>query len=1080
MAGKDDRIATRIVYGINMYSHVFITIQSPLYACKPEQATQPFIKCHFAGASKHACKSQCGKSSCRSPHFSHDSACPDCLPGPAASTTFPHPKHMLSSGTKAVPSPACLRCQLRRVLQHLRPLPATHPRPFAAQRPFSTTYSRHTSDESGTKPPARENTSGVYFKHISPTGRIVGKRGRKQRQTSEALATNSLGEKSEIVVFRDVPQARKKPVDKQKESNYVDLGEESLKGLSLTPEQIQAALSGTGQTPDEEEVTKSIEALRPQAPVIEDEEFDRLIKELLDSYNLKQLSRYLSQSLKSHHTSTTVVRELEYKGLVKRNTTPKIRTISFTRSRWQPGRTPLDVRRISAFPEPSQSRKAPSGSKARAAERIVRVAWGINKKSDEQKVGELEVQMTPWALAMFFDVAIDGMPKYQKLIEPPLLLQRSVIRPYRPDNIIRITARRQDADDVATQLENKVLLIGKQVVQIDDLVPSNAATYPKGQSLQHFRQQDLSEISRRTQSVFMQQKDGKIGIYSFKQSDRANARRLLLSLLDLPSRSITRTTLDPLIFLPPQAGPPPLALVPVFPDKGLHFRDRSKTLVRAVLPIRKLTEPLNTKILKGRVELASRNIVSLVKDFDEQKEEEPAAVAERSSNPSIFWAGRKFEASHTWWVRLGLLLQETTSEKSGLLLQDSSLHTGTNGNLQASSKQAPVFLRQVPGYETLLSYFQPNIRSPPPGDVGARTTDLVSRKSTIVAHFTPSPFTDRGAQALDLFPTLELTMLRRSGGGSEETELKIDGLRAVTGEQHIDIPLPDQVIDLRLTRKIGAYASMPAVLADAQIQNFVAALKQSANSKGALQGTTELTFRMPGWMAETDSDIRKAQDGSLPEISVPYLFERFEQVQSTGFKKHITVLDKRAETSAGIRTFHENFPKSARLQYGEIDAGDIGGRQTEIAFKVHNPQDRVAQGSKQSAADHSEVGQLQRHDNDKTLKSVLVPALAIADFVTRACKGEITILRGSPIAQQSDVSSLRNAEHDVTSIEEVEDGEAREEGTETREEDAEIKEEDAETKKDGAETKEEDAEILQEDEATSNEEVEAKKEARSD
>jgi hypothetical protein len=106
--------------------------------------------------------------------------------------------------------------------------------------------------------------------------------------------------------------------------------------------------------------------------------------------------------------------------------------------------------------------------------------------------------------------------------------------------------------------------------------------------------------------------------------------------------------------------------------------------------------------------------------------------------------------------------------------------------------------------------------------------------------------------------------------------------------------------------------------------------------------------------------------------------------------------------------------------------------------------------------------------------------LAIADFVTRACKGEITILRGSPIAQQSDVSSLRNAEHDVTSIEEVEDGEAREEGTETREEDAEIKEEDAETKKDGAETKEEDAEILQEDEATSNEEVEAKKEARSD
>jgi hypothetical protein len=710
------------------------------------------------------------------------------------------------------------------------------------------------------------------------------------------------------------------------------------------------------------------------------------------------------------------------------------------------------------------------------------VAWEINKKSDEQKVGELEVQMTPWALAMFFDVAIDGMPKYQKLIEPPLLLRRSEIRPYRPDNIIRITARRQDADDVATQLENKVLLIGKQVVQIDDLVPSNAAKYPKGQSLRHFRQQDLSEISRRTQSVFMQQKDGKIGIYSFKQSDRANARRLLLSLLDLPSRGITRTTLDPSIFLPSRAGQRPLALVPIFPDRALHFRDRSKTLARVVSPIQKSTTPLISKISNRQVERASQKILSLVKDFDKRKEEEPAAVAERSSNPSIFWAGRRFEASHTWWVRLGLLLQETTPDKSGLLLQDGYLHPGTNGNTHALFKQAPVFLRQVPGYETLLSYFQPNNRSPPPGEAGARTTDLTIRKSTIVAHFTPSPFTGRGAQALNLFPTLELTMLRRSAGGSEETELKIDGLRAVTGEQHIDIPLPDQVIDLRLTRKIGAYASMPAVLADAQIQSFVAALKQSANSKGALQGTTELTFKMPGWMAETDSDIRKAQDDSLSEISVPYLFERFEQVQSTGFKKHISVLDKRAETSASIRAFHENFPKSARLQYGEIDAGEIGGRQTEIAFKVHNPQASVAQASEQPAADQSEVGQPeavqpQPRDNDRTLKSVLVPALAIADFVTRACKGEITILRGTPPARQSDGSSLPNAEPDVASVEEVEDAGIKEEAAEINEGAAEIKEQAADPLQEDGETRDEAAEITQEDGETSNAEGEAKKEA---
>ncbi|GAB7322452.1 hypothetical protein MBLNU13_g03392t1 [Cladosporium sp. NU13] len=943
---------------------------------------------------------------------------------------------MLSSGTKAVPSPACLRCQLRRVLQHLRPPPATNPRPFAAHRPFSTTYSRHIADDSGARPPARENTSGVYFKQFGPAGRIVGKRGRKQRQTSEALATNSLGEKSEIVVFRDIPQARRKSTDKKEGPNYEDIGEASLKDLSLTPEEIQAALSGTGQTPDEEEVTKSIDALRPQAPVIEDNEFELLIKELLNCYNLKQLSRYLSQSLKSHHTSTTVVRELQRRGNAKWGTPQPRRTITFTRSRWQPGRTPLDVRRTSAFPAPSQSRGRPSGSKATAADRIVRVAWEVTKRTDEQKVGELEVEMTPWALAMFFDVAYNRVPKYQTLIEPPLLLRRSEIQPYRRDNIIRITARRQDADEIATQLENKVLLIGKQVVQIDDLIPSSAATYPKGQSLQHFSQQDLNDISRRTQSVFMQQKDGSIGIYSFKQSDRINARRLLLSLLDLPSHNTTRVMLDPLTDPQVEAGSFSLALVPVFPDRGLHFRDRSKSFARTVLPARREMPPaITVRSFRRQAELMSRKILSLVKDFEQQKEEEPVAVAERPPDSSMFWAGKAFKASQTWWVHLGLLLQESTPNTSGLLFQDKSLVATTDDNTQDLPKQESVFWRQVPGYETLLSYFEPNSRPGPTVD-GDPGPEIINRKSTIVAHFTPSPFSQNGAKALDLFPRLELTVLRKYNAGSEETELKIDGLRAISGEDHVDIPLPHRVVDLRLTRKIGAHANMAAVLADPEIQRFVAALKESANSKGPLHGTSEVTFKMPGWMVETDGDIRKAQDGSLPEIAVPYLFERFEQVQSTGFKKDAHVLDKRAEHSEAVRNFNASFSKHARLQYSEIEAGDTGGRQTEISFKVHKPKDQPAQPSKELEADQSEDTQLLQHDN--ALRNMLVSALAIADFVTRACKNEVTIWRRM---HGSNPDYVPNAEAEASNAEGDEHAETIELDAETRNEDGETKKE---------------------------------------
>ena len=919
---------------------------------------------------------------------------------------------MLSSGTKAVPSPACLRCQLRRVLHHLRPLPSTHPRPATAHRTFSTTYSRHNADSgnSGITLPARENASGVYYKHIGPGGRIVGKRGRKQRQTSEALATNSLGEKSSIVVFRDVLQARKTPapIDEQKESNYVDLGKQSLKGLSLTAEEIEAALSGTGQSPDEEEVTKSMDALRPQAPVIEGKEFDRLVKELLDSYNLKQLSRYLSQSLKSHHASTTVVRELEYRAQPNsRSPTPKKRTISFTRSRWQPGRTPLDERRTSviAATAPSRRRETP---KARAAHRIVRVAWEITTKEEEQRVGELEVQMLPWALAMFFDVVRDGKPMYQSLIEPQLLLSRSEIRPYRLDNIIRITARRQDADEIATQLENHVLLIGKQVLPVDKLVSASGVTSPKGQSLQLFRQQDLTEITRRTQSVFLHQSDGSIGIYSFKQSDRANARRLLLSLLDLTSRNNRRATLDPSTYQPTEAGPVTLALVPVFPEKALHFRDRSKTLVRAMVPIKRGSSTISAELsYSDQAEVMSRNISPLIESFDQKIEEEPSKTAERSTGSPKYWKGM---TSGTWWVHLGLLLRESTLQKSGSLLQDNALDARANDSTKDSSQKF-VFLRQVPGYEALLSYFEPNRRPAHPTVDGAdqaprANSDLVARKSTIVAHFIPNPFSHRGA--LDLFPKLELTMLRRFDSVSEETDIKIDGLRAVTEEHHIDIPLPDRVIDVRLTRKISAYAEMSAVLADPQIQQFVAALKQSANSKGPLQGKTEMNFKVPGWMNETDSEIRNARDDSLPDVDVPYLFDRFEQVQSTGFSKNFGVLKRRAEHSAGVHAFNENFPKHARLQYGEIEAGDIGGKQTDISFKVHKPQ---ALTNQETEADEPKAIQSQQSGLD--MKTILVPALAIADFVTRVCKQEITEWRQS--------SGLKGTDGDFRYMEQLKD-----------------------------------------------------------
>jgi hypothetical protein len=896
------------------------------------------------------------------------------------------------SGANTVPSSACLRCQLRSVLHHLRCLPPPSRRPYTSHRTFSTIYSRQAVHDTDTNPP--KPNKGVYFKHIAPNGRIVGKAGRKQRQTSEALATKSLGERSEIVIFRDVLDAPKRRHVEAKAPQEGDLGMESLRGLKLTAEEIKAAM--TDQAPDEDEVNASIDALRPQAPVLEVNEFDRLIKELLDSYNVHQLSRYLRRALASHQSSMTVVRELEY----SLNKTKAPRKISFTRTRWQPGRTPLDKRRISNIPPP---RKTLSSPKARAAERIVRIGWEVTTKLEEQQVGELEVQLPPWALALFFDLSWWGKPKYETLIQPPILLRNATVRPHRADGIMRITARRQDAEDIATQLENKVLLMGKQQLAIDHLVRNLDNDVQRGHSLRLFRKEQLEMISQRTQSVFMQEKDGNIGIYSFRQPDRYNARRLLLSMLDLSARNVKAVRLEPSQSMKDHSKDS-LALVPIFPDRGLHFRDRSKTLARMTLPERRRTPaqaavevqeqaPAPKDSMEQRAEGMSRTLESLTPIFDGESKKSPAPLAVTSQSPHSFWAGRPFKASKTWWIHLGLILRESMPRSAGNLLTSKT----TDGENVASNNDdsgPSVFLRQVPGYETLLSYFRPYTRQASqvverPESNPDTPVDLVARKSTIVAHFTPSPFTPRGAKGLAMFPRLELTLLRRFGKGNEDGELKIESLRGIIEEHIVDVPLPDQAIDVRLSRKVSSFANLSAVLMDPQIRDFVSALNKSVKAGGSLHGNSFVEFPMPGWMARYDPPSRERQDAFYPDVTMPYLFDRFEQIQSTGFRKNNSALS-RGKNNPALAQFNESFPANARLEYKEIEAGDIGGGYTDISFKVHG------MAPEHGPENRGESIPVYKPEEDRgpSMRALLTHALSIADFVTRACRGEIRTWRG--------------------------------------------------------------------------------------
>lgn len=921
---------------------------------------------------------------------------------------------MLSSGAAAaVPSSACLRCQLRSVLQHLRCPQLAHRRRLAPRHYFSIVHRQRAA-----------NVDGIYYKRISPGGRIIGKPGRKQRQTSEPLAISSLGEKSEIVIFRDVLEGRNSKVAKSKESKKdADFGEEGLKGLSLTPAEIRAALSETDQAPDEEEVNASIDALQPQAPVLEQQEFDRLVQELLKSYNVRQLSRYLRRSLSSKQ-SLLVHRSLEYSipGNVRKS-------VTFTRSRWQPGRTPLEKRRISEISSPEGTSSTP---KARAAERILRVAWQVGIDSEEKQLGEIEMEMRPWQLSILFDVLSPNgqKPKFESLIHPPMLLRNAEVRPHRPDGIVRITARRQDAEDIASQLENGILRIGKLVLNLSGLSDQSQGSAGAVKSLKSFRKEDLDLISQRTQSVLIQESNGKVGIYSFYPAERQNARRLLLALLDLPSQKIRSQTMPAEAYQEDkhaESAKEPLALVPVFPGDGLHFRHRLTSFTRATLPLKRKSSTAKEASVppakpaaytQTRAADMSWALGSLVQTDDGIK---------RGFERSSFWGTMKHNplaiTNKYWTVQLGKLLQRVEQSAGGNLTKEAKK---TSGDADKNVNNH-VLLKQVPGFEALLSYFRPKkgkqqsqSDTEQAGDFRGVQTN-VARSSSLVAHFMPSPFTFRGVEALTMFPRLELSFSRSSGDKISGKDLKVESLRAVLHEEVLDIPLPDQSIDLRLHRQSDFFAPKESLYFDPEIIKFSRVLNNSARENRSLQGESEVEFRIPSAVTHDRSiDDRSISEFENRDIPVPYLFDRFEQTQTTFFFPNMEALSMRAEHNSAIENLVNSLPEGTYLRYKEVEAGTVGGRYTDISIGF-----RPAEGSppKEQLPPKPSIRQEYERNVD-VLEYFLKPALAVADVLTRVCKAEIRDWRpqvleeGMPssIHLDEDEISLENPQSEDTSV----------------------------------------------------------------
>ncbi|KAK5129114.1 hypothetical protein LTR08_003902 [Meristemomyces frigidus] len=802
-------------------------------------------------------------------------------------------------------------------------------RPWPSYQQFTTSARRHQelAEPSARTTSFRDKEKSYGYRHIHPNGRIIGRPGRRQRESFEQLAINSLGKPSGVVVLHDVvEEPAPRPQQMVLDAQELREADQRASSMSLSGKDMGATATDTEQLPEQEQVSASIEALRPDTNVLDKGRFDAMVKDLLGSYNVRQLSRYLVQSLGYSSTAITRTGKQSRKAYSKMPAT-----------KWQPGRTPL-VQRVGRI----NLDKVDSGNtKAKVADQIMRNAWGISIDSEEQRLGELEVMLTSWQSKMLFDLRFEDKPAISTFIDSPLLLRTSDVRPYRPDNVMRITARKRDAEEILAQLQRKLSNVHRLDVDLTvfkaDLGRGN---WPdKYKTL--WKEDDLRYISERTGSVIEHKDGGKLAIYCVE--DRAKyalqARRLLLSLLDLPypniitarSPSEGRTGILLKRHLKTYTCSDDMLALSTYPTQDVHRRNHGHELVRIVAPAPKMSEDI--RALKPTSTHAAKNAVlggpkgerfnrllGLLNTVPESVVSHSSADIHDAKDSN--W---RLAQSSPWHADFCVLLRRAA--------ETASLELPPWRNL-VDNEDPFTAVHQVIGLAPTLSYFKPTkIPMPevsPQDMVGSAPVDETARRAKpyLVAHFIPSPFTKRGIGALKFLPRVALSC--RFDPATQTVQ--VIEVAAGLNRQEFQVPFPDQAMDITFSRtsKIHMKREREARKQKNPVfQEFTERLERSIKAgSGALDAMGELEIKLPWWVVRA----KKKPWGNAPkeDTGVQYLLDRLEQVQTMEFMPNWNKVTFSKTIDREVKELVEDWPKEMVLRLNEVDAGASGGRRTEL------------------------------------------------------------------------------------------------------------------------------------------------------
>ncbi|KAF2486533.1 hypothetical protein BDY17DRAFT_291664 [Neohortaea acidophila] len=817
---------------------------------------------------------------------------------------------MLDVPWRAMPS-SCLKQHLRHII--LRTRVNYSPQ---CRRGFQTS-TRYRQDDAGAdkvflRSNAVDDRRRARYRLAYPLGRVVGQPGRRQRQTTETLKIASMQQPFDVVVMRDMPEAKK--------SKSAEITPTSPPALNLS-----SGISTSGEEPTQEEINESIEALRPQFSILDQHEFDRLVAELVKGYNRKQLAAYLAAATRPVD-STAGERE---------STSRRRATV------WRPV--------MSSPPEESTEiakGKMGKGKMKHLANQILRAAWNVRIDAEEQRLGLISLPLEDWQSRYLFSRASpNGQFVYEQLIQSPLLLRASRITQNIHQGLMHVTARRQDAEEIITLIEAGLRDVGRldlSLAPFKSILETQKPDSAQGIA-QLFPPSVLAEIERHSSSILQPDFDGRVlRIHARSEMEREYAQRLFLSRLPLHAPSaITSLSLGK-----NEAKWTQHDGLAVEPTANLPFRHHGTQFFRPTAVARTMKDVSDAPIRAHAKKLCD-DIATAVRASDTR------ALPGDKIPDSSYWERPHAATAPNQELQLCKILNPLPTQ--------AQRGKKKVGKPERQPLQATAIQYEVPGLNTLLSYFQPAKAQQYAFD------DAFLKSPTLVAHFIPSPFTSAGVTVLQHTPRIQLHF--DYADGADGQSLHLSRMQATFQHAFNRIPLLNDTSDLQLVKWHSLTAQREQAEQDTEIARFTRTLRHSVSAgSGALVGDPTVKFKIPSHFLRQDS-------AGQEDVEVEYVFERFEQRQSADL---VPARDDEILQTAKdeLRQMVDGWPASARLRYSEWQSGVVGGSGKGVSLIIDE-------------AAHGEMHAGERRKRDVAL---MATALGLTRCLTLATAREISPL----------------------------------------------------------------------------------------